>query len=129
MSRGRWIACGPPPQHPACLAAVKLRLVCQDTLAFPREIVIDQFPIELGRSDVAGVRIDDRWLSRRHCCLDVDDAGALLVRDLGSRHGTFVNGQQVATSKLAPGDELCIGLSHFLADYEPDAAAVMLAEA
>ena len=50
----------------------------------------------------------------------------LLVRDLGSRHGTYVNGQQVTEARLAPGDELCIGLTHFLAEYEP-ASAVLAA--
>jgi len=102
---------------------VKLRLVCQDTLAFPREIVVDQFPIELGRGQNVGVRIDDRWLSRRHCRLDMVD-GVLTVRDLGSRHGTYINGQVVRESKLLPGDELCIGLTHFVAEYETSAVCV-----
>jgi pSer/pThr/pTyr-binding forkhead associated (FHA) protein len=110
-------------------AAVKLLLVCQDTLAFPREIVVERFPIELGRGQTVGVRIDDRWLSRRHCCLDLSDDGGLIVRDLGSRHGTFVNGHQIVECRLAPGDELCIGLSHFLAEYEPDSAVTMAVHA
>ena len=105
---------------------MKLRLVCQDTLAFPREIVVDQFPIELGRGQNVGVRIDDRWLSRRHCTLDQTHDGALVVRDLGSRHGTFVNGQPVTECRLAPGDELCIGLTHFIADFEPESAVALV---
>jgi pSer/pThr/pTyr-binding forkhead associated (FHA) protein len=105
---------------------VKLRLVCQDKLAYPREIAIDQFPVELGRGQMASVRIDDRWLSRRHCRLELDPQGGLFVRDLGSRHGTFVNGRQITESKLAPGDELCIGLSHFLAEFEPDSAVALV---
>jgi pSer/pThr/pTyr-binding forkhead associated (FHA) protein len=67
------------------------------------------------------VRIDDRWLSRRHCRLDWHE-GVLIVRDLGSRHGTFVNGHSVTEAKLLPGDELCIGLSHFIADYDASLA-------
>ena len=106
---------------------MKLRLVCQDALAFPREIVVDQFPIELGRGQQSGVRIDDRWLSRRHCRVEVAEDGTLVVRDLGSRHGTFVNGRLVVEAKLAPGDELCIGLSHFVAEYEPESAALLAA--
>jgi len=105
---------------------VKIRLVCRDSLAFPREIVVDQFPIELGRGQNVGLQIEDRWLSRRHCALDLDEAGTLVVRDLGSRHGTFVNGQQIVECRLAPGDELCIGLSHFLAEYEPESAVIAL---
>jgi pSer/pThr/pTyr-binding forkhead associated (FHA) protein len=100
-----------------------IRLVCQDLLASPREIVVDQFPIELGRGETAGLRIDDRWLSRRHCRLEVSD-GVLTVRDLGSRHGTYINGEVVRESPLLPGDELRIGLSRFVADYETSSVCV-----
>jgi pSer/pThr/pTyr-binding forkhead associated (FHA) protein len=100
-----------------------IKLVCQDHLASPREIVVERFPIDLGRGEDAGLRIDDRWLSRRHCRLDMVD-GVLTVRDLGSRHGTFINGENVRECKLLPGDELCIGLSHFVAEYESSAVCV-----
>jgi len=99
---------------------VKVKLVCQDPLASPREITLDRFPIEIGRGTSADLRIDDRWTSRRHCELQ-DADGRILVRDLGSRHGTFVNGQPVAhETPLLPGDELCVGLSHFVAVYDLD---------
>jgi pSer/pThr/pTyr-binding forkhead associated (FHA) protein len=99
--------------------AVKLKLVSQDPLAPVREISITCLPVELGRGETAAVRIEDRWLSRRHCRID-DVAGSLVVRDLGSRHGTYVNGQAITECPLQPGDELCIGLSHFVAEYEAD---------
>ncbi len=119
-----------PPTSPSRLwplLAVKIRLICQDPLALPREIVVDRFPIELGRGQQVDVRIDDRWLSRRHCQLDLDGGGAVIVRDLGSRHGTFVNGEPVTDRRLLPGDELCIGLSHFVAEYEPESAVALAA--
>src|SRR5688572_11772132 len=101
------LVCSPPPPFGPSLLPAVIRLVCQDHLASPREIAIERFPIELGRGDEVGVRIDDRWLSRRHCRLDLID-GVLSVRDLGSRHGTYINGQIVRECKLLPGDELCI---------------------
>jgi pSer/pThr/pTyr-binding forkhead associated (FHA) protein len=107
----------PPPVLPHSLPAVKVTLACQDPLACPREIVIEQFPCDLGRASEVAVRIDDRWLSRRHCRLELRD-GAVVVRDLGSRHGTFVNGCSVSECKLLPGDKLALGLSHFVASYE-----------
>jgi adenylate cyclase len=100
---------------------VQVKLLCQDSLASPREIALDKFPSEMGRGMDVAVRIDDRWLSRRHCRLDLQD-GIVVVRDLGSRHGTFVNGQSITEAKLLPGDELCIGLSHFVADYDASVA-------
>jgi pSer/pThr/pTyr-binding forkhead associated (FHA) protein len=96
---------------------VKIKLLCQNALASPREITIDRFPIELGRGAVVGVRIDDRWLSRRHCEL-VCEGEAVIARDLGSSHGTYVNGQRLtAAVALEEGDELQIGLSHFIVEY------------
>jgi len=97
--------------------AVKLKLLCQDPLASVHEIVVDRFPIELGRGENLALRIDDRWLSRRHCRIDLE-GDVLTVCDLGSRHGTYVNGRAITESKLLPGDELCVGLSHFVAEYE-----------
>jgi pSer/pThr/pTyr-binding forkhead associated (FHA) protein len=100
---------------------VKLRLVCRDPLAAQPEILLDSFPVELGRGAESAVRIDDRWLSRRHCRLDLV-GGVVQVRDMASRHGTFINGQAIRESQLMPGDELCIGLTHFVAEYEPELA-------
>lgn len=107
---------------------MQVKLLCQDSLASPREIVLDQFPAEMGRGTDVSVRIDDRWLSRRHCRLEFDD-GVLVVHDLGSRHGTYVNGHRISDAKLLPGDELCIGLSHFIADYDASIASSHLAVA
>jgi pSer/pThr/pTyr-binding forkhead associated (FHA) protein len=61
-------------------------------------------------------------VSRHHCVLDIDPP-ALQVRDLGSRNGTFVNGEQIGQRQpsafpdtkesdwhvLKEGDELRIG--------------------
>jgi two-component system cell cycle response regulator len=100
---------------------VKIKLLCQNALASPREITIDRFPIELGRGNIVGVRIDDRWLSRRHCELSCDGEG-VVVRDLRSSHGTYVNGQRLAAEAvtLEDGDELQIGLSHFIVEYQEE---------
>jgi pSer/pThr/pTyr-binding forkhead associated (FHA) protein len=102
---------------------VKIKLLCQNALASPREITIDRFPVELGRGVHVGVRIDDRWLSRRHCELSCGARG-VVVRDLDSSHGTYVNGQRLKTAAVAldEGDELQIGLSHFLVEYQEERA-------
>lgn len=100
---------------------MKLRLISQDPLACPREIVLDQFPAEIGRGMDVALRIDDRWISRRHCRLTLD-GDELVVHDLGSRHGTYVNGLAIEKSRLLPGNELCLGLSHFIVQIVPDNA-------
>jgi predicted component of type VI protein secretion system len=63
----------------------------------------------VGRHDDCQVRIKSSQVSRRHCEF-FEKKGLLLVKDLGSANGTFVNGKKVAGQQvLEPGDELTIG--------------------
>jgi len=64
----------------------------------------------LGRDeDEGGVRIDSPTVSRRHARITVSPTGALL-EDLGSKNGTFLRGEPVATPFwLADGDEIRVG--------------------
>jgi len=98
------------------------KLIARDALVPPREIPLPEFPTRLGRSAEADICIEDRWVSREHCEIDRVDR-VLRVRDLGSKHGTFVNGRAVTASELKPGDQLSIGLSIFLVQYEGETAA------
>ena len=61
----------------------------------PFEAPVDTDSLVIGRSAEADVSISDRSLSRRHARLFVEE-GALKIEDLGSRHGTFVNGSQIS---------------------------------
>jgi predicted component of type VI protein secretion system len=63
----------------------------------------------IGRHDECQIRIRSSQVSRRHCEL-VPEGDALVVRDLGSSNGTFVNGKRVLGKQaLKPGDVLTIG--------------------
>ncbi len=63
----------------------------------------------LGRHDDCLIRIKSSQVSRRHCEI-VEVGGKLMVRDLGSSNGTFVNGKRVLGQQpLKPGDELTVG--------------------
>ncbi len=76
------------------------------------------FPAVFGRSDEVDVYVGGRWASRRHCEIDEVD-GRFLLRDLGSRHGTFVNGETVREVILNPGDEIGVGLNRFVVISTP----------
>lgn len=66
--------------------------------------------VEIGREG-SGLRLDrDANASRRHARVELAPSG-LLVTDLGSTNGTFVNGQKITTSALRPGDVLRVGNS------------------
>src|SRR5512135_1297706 len=63
----------------------------------------------VGRHDGCQLRIKASQVSRRHCEL-VEKGGVLLVRDLGSSNGTYVNGRRIQGRRvLEPGDEIMIG--------------------
>jgi len=63
----------------------------------------------VGRHDACQLRIKSSQVSRRHCEL-FEKKGLLLVKDLGSSNGTYVNGKKVdGQLVLEPGDELTVG--------------------
>ncbi len=69
--------------------------------------------LTLGRDQANDVHLRDIATSRHHCAIEARD-GRLLLRDLESRHGTFVNGVPVGERFLEHGDRITIGASLFL---------------
>ncbi len=78
--------------------------------AHGRQIVIAS-ELALGRSENdAGMLGGDPQLSRRHARVYVDGGGRLIVEDLGSSNGTFVNGVRIARAAvLQPGSRVTVG--------------------
>ena len=64
--------------------------------------------VVIGRDPSADVFIDDPAASRFHARLLRDDL-QWRVQDLESSNGTFLNGDPIRESELAPGDRLGIG--------------------
>lgn len=63
---------------------------------------------EAGRNTEATVFLDDVTVSRHHAAFHVE-GGRLLLKDLGSTNGTYVNGKLAEETELSPGDEVIIG--------------------
>ena|SRR5438093_1320998 len=81
--------------------------------------------ITIGQASTNDVPIPfDRTVSRVHAVLEVV-ASRWCVRDLGSRNGTFVNGERIWTERpLRPGDEIRVGNVRLIARIdETDAGA------
>lgn len=53
--------------------------------------------------------LDDTAASRLHAMVFFDESGDAGILDLVSKNGTFVNGREVETYMLQPGDEISIG--------------------
>jgi len=81
------------------------------------EAALADVPLQIGRHPDMDFRVRDRWASRYHCEIYQVD-GDLWVRDIGSKHGVFVNGFHVPDSPLMPGDRLTVGTTSFCVDYE-----------
>ncbi len=75
-----------------------------------RALSISAAPLVIGRLPECAVVLDDTNISRRHAQVAMDD-GAVVVSDLGSTNGTFVNGRRVTRATVRPGDEITVGTS------------------
>ena len=62
----------------------------------------------IGRSEEGEIVLVDPGVSRAHAVVEVEGA-TVVVRDLGSTNGTFVNGRRIDREALHDGDELRLG--------------------
>jgi hypothetical protein len=67
----------------------------------------------VGRGQDADLRVDCRWLSRRHFVIRATAEGFEL-EDLGGKNQLLVNGQPVLSKRLVGGDTIRVGDMDFL---------------
>ncbi len=67
----------------------------------------------IGRQSDCGIPIQAEEISRQHARLQVTAEG-VMVEDLGSANGTWINDKRVHTGMLSPGDELRLDTVRFL---------------
>lgn len=92
----------------------------------PGELLVNHLPVTIGRDPIADIRLSDGRVSRFHCIVDLPEFGeGLVVRDLGSRYGTYVNGEKIREAPLANGDILTIGTSAFKISYDTEAVSTV----
>jgi EAL domain-containing protein (putative c-di-GMP-specific phosphodiesterase class I) len=78
----------------------------------PRRIHFEEFPATIGRHPDCAVQLSVDRISRTHARVDLE-GDALIIRDLGSTNGTFVNHDRISgPARLQVGDVL------HLADHE-----------
>jgi hypothetical protein len=76
--------------------------------------------VAIGRQD-ADLVVEDPEVSRRHALLRRSN-GSVVVEDLGSTNGTFVNGERIQSPiAVGPGDEVRVGRTTL--EIEPDQRA------
>jgi pSer/pThr/pTyr-binding forkhead associated (FHA) protein len=63
----------------------------------------------IGRDPSAGIVLDDVEVSRRHAVVSVD-ADAVVIQDLESTNGVWVNDERIAEERaIRPGDRVRLG--------------------
>lgn len=73
-----------------------------------QRVLIKSFPFTVGRDAPNGLTIDDAEVSRLH--FKIKCRGDLyILEDLGSRNGTYVNGERSINTTLTNGDKILIG--------------------
>ncbi len=74
----------------------------------PRTVVLDQPVIKIGKLSGSHLRLADDEASRMHAVIEVSEDGRVVIIDLGSLLGTWVDGERVTKAELQPGCEIRI---------------------
>ena len=96
----------------------KLSLMFQNKLV--KEVPIGSRPVGIGRSPDNDLAVDNLAVSNHHARVYFE-AGRLIVEDLDSLNGTFVNDLRVERATLHDGDSIWIGKHHIKVDASGDA--------
>jgi len=67
----------------------------------------------VGRGTKVTLRLNDEGVSREHCAF-LRDGDKILVTDLGSTNGTYVNGIKIDRKELSDGDKIMVGSTTIL---------------
>jgi hypothetical protein len=97
------------------------RLVLKFEGAVLREVPLGTRPVTIGRAPDNDIPIDNLAVSNYHARVYME-AGSLVVEDLNSFNGSFLNDIRVERAMLKDGDAILIGKHHVLVDQSHDAA-------
>lgn len=85
------------------------RLVVVEPGGSRREVEVQPTPFRIGRQAGNELALRDSRISRQQAQI-ITDHGKYVLEDIGSRHGTFVNGQRVIRHELRSQDAIDFGV-------------------
>ena len=100
------------------------RLVLKFANTTLKEIPLGTRPVTIGRAPDNDIPIDNLAVSNYHARVYVE-AGSLVVEDLNSLNGSFLNDIRIERAMLKDGDTILIGKHEILVDQTHDAAVPM----
>lgn len=83
-------------------------LIIRDKVRTLKRVSVHKFPFIIGRSEGADLVLGDAGVSRQHAVID-EENGKVLVRDMGSLNGIFVNDHFTREFALQDGDRITVG--------------------
>jgi serine phosphatase RsbU (regulator of sigma subunit) len=75
-----------------------------------REVTVTTTPFRIGRQAGNELTLRDSRISRQQAEI-VSANGTMVLQDMGSRHGTFVNGEKTLRHELQPKDKIDFGMA------------------
>src|SRR5258708_23227979 len=99
------------------------RLVVKFEGAVLKEVPVGTQPMTVGRAPDNDIPIDNLAVSNYHARVYVE-AGSLVVEDLNSLNGSFLNDIRIERAMLKDGDAILIGKHHIFVDQAHDVALV-----
>jgi pSer/pThr/pTyr-binding forkhead associated (FHA) protein len=99
---------------PTLFLSIGIAMIYKLTLLEPVEGITTQRwtfspPAVLGREPGSAICIDHDSISRKHCQFTTNSDEALVIKDLGSRNGTYVDDVRIHHETLMPGQTIQIG--------------------
>jgi FHA domain/FhaA, N-terminal domain len=89
-----------------------VRFLSSDGHSYQVQLISNRAPAHVGRVAGSALRLDDPSVSRMHCSLSVRPDGNVVVADLGSANGTFINEVPLKPDEariLNQGDVISVG--------------------
>jgi len=86
------------------------RIIVIEPTGTHREVPLTTLPFRIGRQAGNELTLRDSRISRQQAQI-VSEDGAFVLKDMGSRHGTFVNGEKVVRHELKPKDKIDFGMA------------------
>src|SRR5690242_18102300 len=97
------------------------RLVLKFENAVLKEVSLGTRPVTIGRAPDNDLAIDNLAVSNYHARV-YTEAGSLVVEDLNSLNGSFLNDIRIERAMLKDGDTIQIGKHQFMVDQTRDAS-------
>ena len=103
---GKTIRMSPPADRKEKKLEINYFFIPEESPTF--KLKVKKVTNVVGRDGTCDVYVESNQVSRRHCLLQVTERG-ILVKDLESTNGTFVNGTPMIDGYINEGDRLSLG--------------------